>query len=75
MLHDPDRQMMEKAYARWAPIYDTLCGPIFVNGRQAAARAARDVGGRFLKLGLVPASHSTTTTPRPKSPVSTSLNR
>lgn len=52
MLHDPDRQMMEKAYARWAPIYDTLCGPIFVNGRQAAARAARDVGGRILEIGV-----------------------
>jgi len=52
MLHDPDRQMMEKAYARWAPVYDMLCGPIFFNGREAAARAARDVGGRILEIGV-----------------------
>ncbi len=52
MLRDPDRQVMEKAYARWAPVYDTLCGPIFVNGRRAAAQAARDVGGRILEIGV-----------------------
>jgi phosphatidylethanolamine/phosphatidyl-N-methylethanolamine N-methyltransferase len=52
MSHDPDRHVMEKAYARWAPIYDTLCGPVFVNGRRAAARAARDVGGRILEIGV-----------------------
>ena len=52
MLHDPAREVMEKAYARWAPIYDLLCGPIFVNGRRAAARAARDVGGRILEIGV-----------------------
>ena len=43
---------MEKAYARWAPIYDALCGPVFVNGRRAAARAAREVGGRILEIGV-----------------------
>ena len=32
MSHDPDRHVIEKAYARWAPIYDALCGPVFVNG-------------------------------------------
>jgi len=37
MLRDPERQVMEKAYARWAPVYDVLCGPVFVNGRRAAA--------------------------------------
>jgi len=52
MLRDPDRQVMEKAYARWAPIYDVLCGPVFVNGRRAAARAARDVGGSILEIGV-----------------------
>jgi len=52
MSHDPDRHVMEKAYARWAPIYDTLCGPVFVNGRRAAARAARDVGGCILEIGV-----------------------
>ena len=36
MSHDPDRHVMEKTYARWAPIYDALCGPVFVNGRRRA---------------------------------------
>ena len=52
MSHDPDRHVMEKAYACWAPIYDALCGPVFVNGRRAAARAARDVGGCILEIGV-----------------------
>jgi ubiquinone/menaquinone biosynthesis C-methylase UbiE len=52
MLRDPDRRVIEKAYARWAPVYDVLCGPIFINGRRAAARAARDVGGRILEIGV-----------------------
>jgi ubiquinone/menaquinone biosynthesis C-methylase UbiE len=52
MLSDPDRNVMEKAYARWAPIYDALCGPVFVNGRRAAAQAAREAGGRILEIGV-----------------------
>ena len=52
MLRDPDKQVMEKAYARWAPIYDALCGPIFLNGRRAAASAAREVGGQILEIGV-----------------------
>jgi ubiquinone/menaquinone biosynthesis C-methylase UbiE len=49
---DPAKAVMEKAYARWAPIYDALCGPVFLNGRKAAASAARDVGGRILEIGV-----------------------
>jgi ubiquinone/menaquinone biosynthesis C-methylase UbiE len=52
MLRDPDRHVMQKAYARWAPVYDALCGPIFLNGRRAAAQAARDVGGQILEIGV-----------------------
>jgi ubiquinone/menaquinone biosynthesis C-methylase UbiE len=52
MLRDPARDVMEKAYARWAPVYDMLCGPVFLNGRRAAAGAARDVGGRILEIGV-----------------------
>jgi len=52
MLRDPDRHVMEEAYARWAPIYDALCGPVFLNGRRAAASAAREVGGRILEIGV-----------------------
>jgi phosphatidylethanolamine/phosphatidyl-N-methylethanolamine N-methyltransferase len=49
MQRDPDKQVMEKAYARWAPVYDMLCGPVFVNGRRATAR---EVGGRILEIGV-----------------------
>lgn len=49
---DPSRDVIEKAYARWAPLYDAICGPIFENGRRAAAAAARDVGGRILEVGV-----------------------
>jgi ubiquinone/menaquinone biosynthesis C-methylase UbiE len=56
MLRDPDKQAMEKAYARWAPVYDVLCGPVFLNGRRAAAQAAklaaRETGGRILEIGV-----------------------
>ncbi|MGE0563859.1 MAG: class I SAM-dependent methyltransferase [Pseudolabrys sp.] len=43
---------MERAYQRWAPVYDALCGPVFLNGRRAAAAAAREVGGRILEIGV-----------------------
>lgn len=49
---DLDTAMVEKAYARWAPIYDVVCGPIFERGRRVAARAARTVGGRILEVGV-----------------------
>jgi ubiquinone/menaquinone biosynthesis C-methylase UbiE len=49
---DLDREMVEKAYARWTPIYDAICGPIFWRGRRAAATAARRVGGRILEVGV-----------------------
>ena len=52
MLRDHRQRVMEKAYARWAPIYDVLCGPVFLNGRRAAASAARAVGGRILEIGV-----------------------
>lgn len=49
---DLNRRIVEKAYERWAPIYDAVCGPIFIQGRRAAARAACDVGGRILEVGV-----------------------
>ena len=52
MLRDPAKDVMEKAYARWAPVYDILCGPVFLNGRRAAAKAAHNVGGRILEIGV-----------------------
>lgn len=49
---DPESRVMENAYAHWAPIYDALCGPIFLNGRRAAARAAQACGGQILEIGV-----------------------
>jgi phosphatidylethanolamine/phosphatidyl-N-methylethanolamine N-methyltransferase len=49
---DLERSTVETAYARWAPIYDAVCGPVMVNGRRAAAKAAREVGGRILEVGV-----------------------
>jgi phosphatidylethanolamine/phosphatidyl-N-methylethanolamine N-methyltransferase len=49
---DPDPRVMEKAYTRWAPLYDAVCGPIFESGRRAAAQAAAQVGGRILEVGV-----------------------
>ena len=52
MLPDPDRDVVQHAYARWAPIYDAVCGPVMVQGRRAAAQAARAVGGKILEVGV-----------------------
>ena len=49
---DLDHRTVETAYARWAPIYDAICGPVMVNGRRAAAKSARDVGGKILEVGV-----------------------
>ena len=49
---DLDRNLVETAYARWAPIYDAVCGPVMVKGRRAAAAAARAIGGRILEVGV-----------------------
>jgi ubiquinone/menaquinone biosynthesis C-methylase UbiE len=52
MGRDLERHVVETAYARWAPIYDAVCGPIMVMGRRAAAQAAREVGGHILEVGV-----------------------
>ena len=52
MFTDPDQEVIERAYHRCAPVYDALCGPIFLNGRRAAAKAARQVGGQILEIGV-----------------------
>jgi phosphatidylethanolamine/phosphatidyl-N-methylethanolamine N-methyltransferase len=49
---DLDKSVVEAAYARWAPIYDAVCGPVMVKGRRAAASAARAVGGKILEVGV-----------------------
>lgn len=49
---DLERQVVERAYARWVPVYDAVCGPFFERGRRTAAQAARRVGGRILEIGV-----------------------
>ena len=52
MTPDLEKTIVETAYARWAPIYDAVCGPVMVKGRRAAAAAARSIGGRILEVGV-----------------------
>jgi phosphatidylethanolamine/phosphatidyl-N-methylethanolamine N-methyltransferase len=52
MNPDLEPEIVKQAYARWAPIYDVVCGPIMLNGRKAAARAACAVGGKILEVGV-----------------------
>jgi phosphatidylethanolamine/phosphatidyl-N-methylethanolamine N-methyltransferase len=49
---DLDKSIVEHAYARWAPIYDAVCGPVMLKGRRAAAAAARAIGGKILEVGV-----------------------
>ena len=52
MTVDLDRITVRKAYARWAPVYDLVFGPVFDRGRRAAIAAAEQVGGRILEVGV-----------------------
>jgi phosphatidylethanolamine/phosphatidyl-N-methylethanolamine N-methyltransferase len=47
-----DRGAVERAYARWAPVYDIVFGKVFDAGRQASIAAAERVGGRILEVGV-----------------------
>ncbi len=49
---DLDKETIEKAYARWAPVYDLVFGAVFERGRQAAIAAAERIGGRILEVGV-----------------------
>lgn len=40
------------AYARWAPVYDFVFGPVFRKGRRSAVAAAERIGGRILEVGV-----------------------
>jgi phosphatidylethanolamine/phosphatidyl-N-methylethanolamine N-methyltransferase len=52
MKADIDRLTVEKAYGRWAPVYDVFFGALFDRGRRAAIAAADQVGGRILEVGV-----------------------
>jgi len=53
---DFDNANVERAYARWAPIYDLVFGAVFDAGRRAsivaAERACGPGGGRILEVGV-----------------------
>jgi phosphatidylethanolamine/phosphatidyl-N-methylethanolamine N-methyltransferase len=49
---DFDNANVERAYARWAPIYDLVFGAVFDRGRRAAIMAAERIGGRILEVGV-----------------------
>lgn len=49
---DLDNATVTKAYARWAPVYDLVFGPVFEPGRRAAIAAAERIGGRILEVGI-----------------------
>jgi phosphatidylethanolamine/phosphatidyl-N-methylethanolamine N-methyltransferase len=47
-----NQQTLNRAYARWAPIYDVVFGAVFDSGRKASIEAAEKVGGRILDVGI-----------------------
>jgi len=47
-----DKAAIERAYARWAPVYDLVFGAVFDRGRKAAIAAADRIGGRILEVGV-----------------------
>ena len=49
---DFDRESVEQAYDRWAPIYDLVFGGVFSKGRRAAILATNKIGGRVLEVGV-----------------------
>lgn len=56
MRGDIDKRGVERAYARWAPIYDLVFGKVFAPGRSEAIIAAERIcgerGGRILEVGV-----------------------
>src|SRR2546423_7368501 len=52
MAGDIDREGVEKAYGRWAPIYDLVFGKVFDQGRQSTIAEADRIGGRVLDVGV-----------------------
>ena len=53
---DIDKSSVERAYARWAPVYDLVFGAVFDAGRRASIEAAEQAcgpaGGRILEVGV-----------------------
>jgi phosphatidylethanolamine/phosphatidyl-N-methylethanolamine N-methyltransferase len=47
-----DKASIERAYARWAPIYDLVFDKVMAPGRRAAVAAALRAGRRILDVGV-----------------------
>jgi phosphatidylethanolamine/phosphatidyl-N-methylethanolamine N-methyltransferase len=52
MAADISRAGVEKAYGRWAPVYDLVFGKVFDQGRQSTIEVADRIGGRILDVGV-----------------------
>src|SRR6478736_5724582 len=52
MAADISRAGVEKAYGRWAPVYDLVFGKVFDAGRQSTIAEADRIGGRVLDVGV-----------------------
>src|ERR1043166_5668874 len=50
-MGDIDRDGVEKAYGRWAPVYDLVFGKVFDQGRQSTIAEADRIGGGLLAAG------------------------
>ena len=51
-MGDIDRAGVEKAYERWAPVYDLVFGKVFDEGRQSTIAEANRIGGSILDVGV-----------------------
>jgi phosphatidylethanolamine/phosphatidyl-N-methylethanolamine N-methyltransferase len=52
MRAELDNHSVERAYARWAPVYDLVFDRIMAAGRRAAVAAASRAGPRLLDVGV-----------------------
>jgi phosphatidylethanolamine/phosphatidyl-N-methylethanolamine N-methyltransferase len=52
MVPQMETDQVASAYAKWAPVYDLVFGPVFRQGRRAAIVAAEQIGGRILEVGV-----------------------
>jgi phosphatidylethanolamine/phosphatidyl-N-methylethanolamine N-methyltransferase len=49
---DLDKRAVERAYARWAPVYDLVFDKLLEKGRRTAVEAAVRAGPRILDVGV-----------------------
>ena len=49
---DIDKSSVERAYARWAPVYDLVFGAVFDAGGAPRSSRPSGIGGRILEVGV-----------------------